>query len=112
MTDVTVYVEPVEITATISTTGLQGPRGVAGPAGEDARLADIGEITSAGLAGVEVAVIGMDSETDYIVDLAYAENPRGNGVLFYERAVDKFTVKHAGTHYVAVSYVVIRKVTP
>lgn len=112
MDSITVVVEPVEVTAVISTTGLQGPRGVAGPAGEDARLADIGEITSAGLAGVGVAVSDMTAADDYIVALNYAENPRGNGALFYEREVDKFTVKHAGTHFVAVSYTVIRKVTP
>lgn len=105
-----VTVETNEIIVTLSTIGLQGPQGATGPGGTDTRIVEVGEITSAGLTGVEVAVADMGAADDYVVMLNYVENPHGNGALFSEREIDKFTIKHAGTHFVAVGYTVLRKV--
>ena len=57
--EITVIVEPEEINVTVSTVGIQGPKGDPGSGATDNRIHLIGETTSNGPAGVSVPVSGM-----------------------------------------------------
>lgn len=110
MDEITVIVTPVEVTAVVSNTGIQGPKGDPGSGATDNRIHLIGDTTSAGTAGVSIPVTGMTLADDYVAFPFYLENPQGNGVLYAEQTASEFTIKHAGSHLVKVGYVVFKKV--